>query len=236
MQTQFRGHMRYICLLALVLFSAATCAQQSLGDVARDARKHKSPQTPAKVFDDDSFAVASQCKGGRVLVMVRSHSQDGAPVADFQVTDLAGGNVGQALSRGAAVPPSDTWCGKVADPPPGSPRQISPDESQTRFDPPQVVELCNPREQPYIVSITGTQRGLFDLEIKSDYPGEPGTSPVLLCNYFSDAGTRYDWMFRFELVTRPTVKRAMPTVFFLGPKDNPAVQKELQSLSAREPG
>ena len=81
--------------------------------------------------------------------------------------------------------------------------------------PPQFLKLCKPGS--FVVHVTGTGKGVFDLQAKP-FPevAHPG-GPLLLCNYMLDNDRVYDWVLKYQ-------KGSRPAVFLLGSKGDPNIK------------
>ena len=79
----------------------------------------------------------------------------------------------------------------------------------------QFLKVCKPGT--FILHITGSGKGVFDLQAKP-FPEEahPG-GPLLLCNYMLDNDRVYDWVLKYQ-------KGSSSAVFFLGSKGDPNIK------------
>jgi hypothetical protein len=80
---------------------------------------------------------------------------------------------------------------------------------------PQFLKVCKPGR--FVLHITGSGKGVFDLQAKP-FPevAHPG-GPLLLCNYVMDNDRVYDWVLKYE-------KGSRPYVFLLGSKGDPNIK------------
>jgi hypothetical protein len=80
---------------------------------------------------------------------------------------------------------------------------------------PQFLKVCKPGT--FVLHITGSGKGVFDLQAKP-FPevAHPG-GPLLLCNYWLDNDRVYDWVLKYQ-------KGSRPAVFLLGSKGDPNVR------------
>jgi hypothetical protein len=80
---------------------------------------------------------------------------------------------------------------------------------------PQFLKVCKPGT--FVLHITGSGKGVFDLQAKP-FPevAHPG-GPLLLCNYMLDNDRVYDWVLKYQ-------KGSTPVVFLLGSKGDPNIK------------
>jgi len=80
---------------------------------------------------------------------------------------------------------------------------------------PQFLKVCKPGT--FVLHITGSGKGVFDLQAKP-FPevAHPG-GPLLLCNYMLDNDRVYDWVLKYQ-------KGSRPAVFLLGSKGDPNIK------------
>jgi len=77
---------------------------------------------------------------------------------------------------------------------------------------PQFLKICKPGT--FVLHITGSGKGVFDLQAKPlPEVTRPG-GPLLLCNYMLDDDRAYDWVLKYKEGSRPAV-------FLLGSKGDP---------------
>lgn len=76
----------------------------------------------------------------------------------------------------------------------------------------QALKICKP--DTFVLHITGSGNGVFDLQAKPlPEVAHPG-GPLLLCNYRLDSDRVYDWVLKYR-------KGSRPAVFLLGSKGDP---------------
>jgi hypothetical protein len=80
---------------------------------------------------------------------------------------------------------------------------------------PQFLKVCKPGT--FVLHITGSGKGVFDMQAKP-FPevAHPG-GPLLLCNYALDNNRVYDWVLKYQ-------KGSSPAVFLLGSKGAPNIK------------
>ena len=79
----------------------------------------------------------------------------------------------------------------------------------------QFLKVCKPGM--FVLHITGSGKGLFDLQAKP-FPEVPHPGgPLLLCNYVLDNDRVYDWVLKYQ-------KDSKPVVFLLGSKGDPNIK------------
>jgi hypothetical protein len=74
---------------------------------------------------------------------------------------------------------------------------------------PQFLNIC--QAGTFVLHITGSGKGLFDLQAKPFPEVVHPVAPLLLCNYTLDNDRDYDWVLRSQ-------KGSRPAVFLLGSK------------------
>jgi len=77
---------------------------------------------------------------------------------------------------------------------------------------PQSLKICKPGT--FVLHITGSGKGVFDLQAKPLPEVAHPTGPLLLCNYMLDNDRAYDWVLKYQGGSRPAV-------FLLGSKGDP---------------
>lgn len=81
--------------------------------------------------------------------------------------------------------------------------------------PPEFLKICKPGT--FVLHITGSGKGVFDLQAKPlPELAHPG-GPLLLCNYMLDNDRAYDWVLKYQ-------GGSSPAVFLLGSKGDPNTQ------------
>jgi len=77
---------------------------------------------------------------------------------------------------------------------------------------PQSLRICKPGT--FVLHITGSGKGVFDLQAKPLPEVAHPCGPLLLCNYMLDNERAYDWVLKYQGGSRPAV-------FLLGSKGDP---------------
>ncbi|HKR85672.1 MAG TPA: hypothetical protein VJS37_16050 [Terriglobales bacterium] len=77
---------------------------------------------------------------------------------------------------------------------------------------PQFLKIC--RAGTFVLHITGSGKGLFDLQAKPLPEVVHPVAPLLLCNYTLDNERGYEWVLKYQ-------KGPRPAVFLLGSKGDP---------------
>jgi hypothetical protein len=80
---------------------------------------------------------------------------------------------------------------------------------------PQILKICKPNS--FVLHISGSGKGVFDLQAKP-FPDAPHpVPPLLLCSYTLDSDHVYEWVLKYQEGSRPAV-------FLLGSKGDPNVK------------
>src|SRR5215831_10490075 len=67
----------------------------------------------------------------------------------------------------------------------------------------QFLKVCKPGT--FVLHITGSGKGLFDLQAKPFPEGPHPGGPLLLCNYVLDNDRVYDWVLKYQEDSKPVV-------------------------------
>ena len=79
----------------------------------------------------------------------------------------------------------------------------------------QTIKICEPSS--FVLRISGSGKGVFDLQAKPFPDVAHPVSPLLLCNYVLDNDRVYDWVLKYQ-------KGSRPAVMLLGSKGDPNVK------------
>lgn len=164
----------------------------------QESAASKMPTQPAAPAPASAYTKPEDACRAAVVLTLQPHS---GVSASMSVQDLDGRDIPtQGASEDEARVTTPCYQAEGTEPPDGSP---------------QTIKICKPTS--FVLHISGSGKGVFDLQAKPFPDVDHPISPLLLCNYALDSDKVYDWVLKYK-------GRVRPAVFLLGSKGDPSLR------------